>query len=60
MYEFLQNDKEHIGELMEEFYRLSLACLKEINDRGVGVEQPKFKQDKLCEKGVGFLKSGVA
>ncbi len=57
MYELLKNDKEQINILLDEFYRLATAYLKEINDRSVGLEQPKFKQDKLCKNGVGFLKT---
>ncbi len=57
MYDLLKNDKENMDNIIKAFYDISTTYLKNMNERNVGVKQPKFEQTILQKKGVGFLKS---
>ena len=55
MYEYLQEDKNNINEIIHHFYNYSKNMLHDFDKRDIGLVQPKFNIESINKSGIGCL-----
>lgn len=55
MYKYLQEDKNNINEIINNFYEYSKNMLNDFDKRNIGLKQEKFDIEFINSEGIGFL-----
>ena len=55
MYKYLQDDKDSINEIINQFHVYSKSVLNDFNKRSVGLKQKSFDMEFINNEGVGFF-----